>query len=164
MEISEFWHLIERSRGGCGDCEQQAESLIELLAKIKAKEIVDFRRHFTERLNEACRWDLWGVAYLINGGCSDDGFEYFRSWLIGQGRDYFEAALRNPESAADRVKPGEEAECEDLLYAAATAYEHLTGEDEMPRNAVPKPAGPAGNPWKEDDLEALYPQVAKKFA
>jgi hypothetical protein len=30
--------------------------------------------------------DQWGAAYLANGGCSDDGFDYFRGWLIGQGR------------------------------------------------------------------------------
>jgi len=26
-----------------------------------------------------------GAAYIINGGCSDDGFEYFRRWLVLQG-------------------------------------------------------------------------------
>jgi hypothetical protein len=33
---------------------------------------------------------LWAAACLINGGYSDDGFEYFRGWLIVQGRDVFE--------------------------------------------------------------------------
>ncbi len=40
---------------------------------------------------------------VVNGGCSDDGFEYFRGWLIGQGGAYFEAALKDPERAADNV-------------------------------------------------------------
>ena len=37
-------------------------------------------------MDDSYRWDLWGAAYLANGGCSDDGFDYFRGWLIGQGR------------------------------------------------------------------------------
>jgi hypothetical protein len=47
---------------------------------------VSFERHFTQRLADAYRWDLWGLAYQLNGGCSDDGFVYFRCWLLGQGR------------------------------------------------------------------------------
>jgi hypothetical protein len=164
MDITEFWQLIEQSRTASGECEEQAEHLVELLAKKKPKDIVEFGRLFTERLNEAYRWDLWGVAYLINGGCSDDGFEYFCCWLIGQGQEYFAAALSDPERAADRAVPGESAECEDLLYAAGTAYEELTREQEMPRKAAPRPAEPAGKHWREDELEGLFPQVASKFA
>ena len=36
---------------------------------------------------------LWDAAYLINGGCSDDGFDYFRGWLVDQGRETFERCL-----------------------------------------------------------------------
>ena len=62
---------------------------------------------------EAYFWGLWGVAYLVNGGCSDDGFEYFRNWLVLQDRDVFEAAVRHPDSLADVVDPDEEDyECE----------------------------------------------------
>ena len=52
-------------------------------------------------LAEAYHWDLWGAAYLINGGCSDDGFEYFRRWLVLQGRDVFQAAVSNPDTLAE---------------------------------------------------------------
>ena len=31
-------------------------------------------------------WNLWGAAYLMKGGCSDDAFDYFRGWLVAQGR------------------------------------------------------------------------------
>jgi hypothetical protein len=164
MDISEFWQVIEQSRTTAGGCEEQAEHLVELLVKKKSREIVEFGRHFSDRLNQAYRWDLWGVAYLVNGGCSDDGFEYFRSWLISQGREYFEAALQDPQSAADKAVPGEGAECEDLLYAAGTAYEELTGDEEMPRPADARPAQPAGDPWEENDLATLFPEVARKFS
>jgi hypothetical protein len=44
---------------------------------------------------------LWAAAYRINGDCSDDGFDYFRDWLITQGRDMFEAAVADPDALAD---------------------------------------------------------------
>jgi hypothetical protein len=125
--------------------------------------VIAFDRLFRERLAEAYRWDLWGVATIVNGGCSDDGFEYFRCWLIGQGRAYFEAALANPEDAADAVMPGEEAACEDLLYAAGSAYEGLTGDDAMPHEKMPARREPGGEKWEEDELETLFPQLVKKF-
>ena len=163
MDISEFWQLIEQSRDGTSECEEQAERLVELLAELEPKQVVDFDRHFTERMIEAYRWDLWAVAYIVNGGCSDDGFEYFRCWLIGQGEEYFDAALQDPENAANHVEPGEEVECEDLLYAASRAYEELTGDEEMPWEEIPRPAEPTGEPWEEDELETLYPRLAEKF-
>jgi hypothetical protein len=48
-------------------------------------------------MNRAYPWDLWGAAFVINGGCSDDGCERFRARLIMQGRDVFERALDDPE-------------------------------------------------------------------
>ena len=49
-------------------------------------ELIEFHRLFNRAMDDAYIWDLWGAAYLINGGCSDDGFAYFRSWLISRGR------------------------------------------------------------------------------
>ncbi|WP_411152717.1 DUF4240 domain-containing protein [Streptomyces sp. A30] len=47
-------------------------------------------------LADSCQNQLWATPYMINGGCSDDGFDYFRGRLIVQGRDPFEQALANP--------------------------------------------------------------------
>jgi len=161
MDIVEFWALIKKSRAA--GCEEHAENLSELLAKKPAREIVEFDRLFHARLHEAYRWDLWAVAHIVNGGCSDDGFEYFRCWLIGQGRDYFEAALLEPARAAAHAIPGEEAECEDLLYAAAGAYESVTGDDEMDYPRELGPLEPVGQRWKASELEALFPALCEKF-
>src|SRR5205823_6840092 len=42
------------------------------------------------------RHDMWAGAYLIGGGCSDDGFISFRARLIAQGRDWYKKA--SPDS------------------------------------------------------------------
>ncbi len=164
MDNNTFWQLIEKSRKRAEDCEEQAENLIALLAKMPPSDIVEFDKHFHKCLDNAYRWDLWAVAYIVHGGCSDDSFEYFRCWLIGQGQIYFEAALENAESAANNIEPGEDADGESLLYAASQAHEEATGEEEMPDYERARPAEPAGTPWDEEKVDELYPKLAKKFA
>jgi hypothetical protein len=108
------------------------------------------------------RWDLWGAAFVINGGCSDDGFDYFRGWLMFQGRDVWEAALRDPESLAEVSFDGD-AECEDALYAASKAYELVAG-GRLSSTGEHRPSEPAGAAWQETDLQTLYPKLWKRFA
>ena len=112
---------------------------------------------------EAYRWDLWAVAYIVNGGCADDGFEHFRGWLIAQGRPRFQEALENPEIVGDWAEPDENY-CEDILYAAQDAYENRTGEV-FPYDAIHthQPSETAGAPWDEEQLEALYPELYGRF-
>jgi len=162
MDVTSFWSLIKKSKRGAEDCDEQAENLAALLTKIEPQEIVDFDRHMRQRLVEAYRWDLWAVAYIINGGCSDDCFEYFRGWLIAQGKEYFEAALLNPENAAKRISAGDEVECERILYAASEAYEQKVGQ-QLPPSGITQPSEPMGQEWEEDKVEQLYPKLAKKF-
>jgi hypothetical protein len=95
------------------------------------------------------------------GGASDDAFDYFRAWLILQGESRFNRALKDPRVAVEGVTPGADLECEDLLYAAAMAYEAKAGAT-LPRT-VPHPREPAGTPWSEDDVAKLYPDLATRF-
>ncbi len=168
MDEQGFWELIERSGKKTPGTEGHAERLAKLLARRSAAEVIEFDRLFHGCLNRSYRWDLWAVAYIIHGGCSDDGFDYFRGWLIGQGREFFEGVLADPARAAERIKPGEEAECEELLYAANDAYQELTG-GELPAADYhrERPKEPLGEPWDEEDEEALrarYPELWEKYS
>lgn len=88
-----FWALIDSSRAVSG-CERQAAWLVSALRTRTEPELREFTTELRRRLAESYRWDLWAVAYVANGGASDDGFEYFRGWLITQGRRRYERALR----------------------------------------------------------------------
>ena len=77
---------------------------------------------------QSYRIELWGAAYLLNGGCSDDCFEYFRGWLITQGRAVYEAVLADPDSLAD-VDNLTDVECEQATHMTADAYRMATGFD-----------------------------------
>lgn len=161
MNEQQFWEIIRKSRRSAADCDAHAEQLRTRLQKLEPQQILTFDQHMRQRLAEAYRWDLWAVAYIVNGGCSDDAFGYFRGWLVAQGKEFFEAVLHNPEHAARRAREGE-VECEAILYAAAEAYEAKTGQT-LPDAHVDQPDEPAGTPWQEDELERLYPKLWKRF-
>ena len=101
---------------------------------------------------------------MINGGCSDDGFAYFRSWLISRGRVVYEAAVRDPDSLAAIVDPGrDDYEFEDLWGVAQRIYEERTGE-EPPGADDPGRDEPAGRRWDFDDDEQRSRKLRKLAA
>jgi Protein of unknown function (DUF4240) len=175
MDREQFWALIEAAKTSSGgDCQAQTAQLVAALRQGPVDEILDWDRIHAELRVESYRWDLWGAASLINGGCSDDGFDYFRGWLLGQGRAIWEAALADPDSLADhpqvRVhRPYQDfyvyLECEHILGVAYEAYEALTGQEFTPEvpGRHPWPGFPdLGERWNFEDtaeMRARYPRL-----
>jgi hypothetical protein len=167
MDTEEFWQIIERGREmrQNGDCRRIAAEVVRTLSRLDPEEIRAFRNVLEDRLDESYRWDLWGAADLINWGSGDDGFYYFRAWLVSQGRRTFMNAVRDPDSLADHpAMAGRDAysplECQDFLYAAHDAYKAVTGEELPLRPRSVK--GPVGEPWAFDDEGAMqqrYPRL-----
>ena len=100
MTLKEFWEHIEKTRRK--DPDAHVERLIARLAKLPPNKIIEFAHRWNELHRASYNWNLWGAAYLINGGCSDDGFDYFRDWLLLQGRKVYEGALKNPAGRTER--------------------------------------------------------------
>ncbi len=165
MDKSQFWQLIEQSRSGKDGCEDQAQKLQNSLSLLSAQEIIEYDKIWTELHFESYCWDLWAVCYIVHGGASDDSFDYFRFWLVGQGREYYEAAMKDAERAADALEPEDVAECEDIDYVARTAYKEKVGE-ELPTFDYhqARPDEPLGDNWQEEDLPTLYPALWEKFS
>ncbi|GAA3066712.1 DUF4240 domain-containing protein [Streptomyces olivoverticillatus] len=171
MDETEFWELIDSTREGAeGDAEDQADLLVERLVQLAPDDVVDFARHFEARYNRAYLWDLWGAASVLLDGASDDAFDCFRCWLIGQGREVFEGAVHDPDHLAellDDFDPEVDGDAEDLGYAADEAYEQLTGVAEVPDLGLPpQPAEPMGSPFDPEDdavLEERFPRLWERF-
>jgi Protein of unknown function (DUF4240) len=163
MDVDRFWQVVEASRLQAGsDTEARVESLGIVLSGLSAAELKSFQRHYDEQIRRSYRWDLWGAAFVMNGGCSDDGFRYFRDWLISEGRETFEKALANPESLADLDRV-ELAELESYGYVALELYgEKASGE--LDRDFSAEGAEPTGQPWKEEDVDRLFPRLAAKYS
>ena len=81
MTEAQFWAIIESSKQGSPDCASQAKRLEAILCEFTPEQIIAFDQLFLRKRLEAYRWDRWGVAHLLCGGCSNDSFEDFRRWL-----------------------------------------------------------------------------------
>jgi hypothetical protein len=161
MNEDGFWQIIEQSSDAVPNA--QNRKLRSLLDALPIAEIKAFDRIFDELIGKAYTWDLWGAAYVLDGGCSDDGFEYFRRGLTGAGREKFEAALRDPDSLANWAEP-DEVENEGIRYVVYRAYQAKTGTKDLPDHGIRFPKEPSGEAWSEDgdDLEKRFPKLWAK--
>lgn len=183
MDVDAFWELIEHIRANTHDDEHLVEGLATALLALPTDEILDFEDQLSEAKHQAYRWEVWGAAYLINGGCSDDGFHDFRAWLVAQGRDTFTRAVADPDSLAEHPAVRRMADSrrdgwlglESLHFVAEETYERRTGDheafyaaltersgrrgtDTAQHPAGEEPArhrGPAGEDWNFDDMAEM---------
>ena len=105
MSVAQFWEIIER--GGPYLVANQVthlKSIEHQLQGLPPGPVSEFDCLLWQLLNNAYTWPLWGAAWLINHGRSDDGFVYFRAWLIVQGRKVYETALLLPVDLIDVIE------------------------------------------------------------
>ena len=155
VDEAEFWAIIERAA--------TPSDLHSELGTLTEDQLLEFEHHHARYIDQAYTWDLWGAAYVINGGCSDDTFEYFRAALIGRGRDIFERALADPDSMTD-VDFDEDEEWEDWMSPTMHVIHARTGKYGFagPRESS-APAQPGGEEWDEDDLPTRFPRLTAKY-
>lgn len=168
MNIDQFWKLIEDAKKAAnGEEGEMLESLADALSEHEPEDIQAFNDHLSACMRSSYTWPLWGAAYIMNGGCSNDGFDYFRAWLIANGRATFEAAVKDPESLATATLifgEDEMYEMESFLYVPSQVYEDAT-EEELQFQPMSGDE-PAGERWEEDseDLEKRFPKLWAKFS
>ena len=166
MKIDQFWSIVDavHQKSG-GDMDKKCELLRERLVQLNTEGIRGFRSHFDACNHRAYDWSLWGAAYIIHGGCSDDSFSDFRSSLISRGRSLFERALADPDSLADVPLTEEDACYEGYAYVVTDAEKEILGDS--PQIVAPFPTAPSGEPWSEDDIAALaqrFPRLHRKYS
>ncbi len=166
MDDDAYWSLVERARveGGDDSPETVAETLVAVLSTLGPSEVVGAEEAFARISRRAYGFPLWGAAYLLNGGCGDDGFDDFRGWLVTRGRAVYQAALADPDSLADVVTVDElyDVACEDVLSAADRAHSELTGRG-LPWRAAREPLPDLGRGWDFDDAAEMrrrYPRIS----
>ena len=164
MDEDSFWKLIETSKmNSKGNYEKQQNELANELNKLEAIEILKFDNRFRTFRGHAYKWELWGAAYIMNGGCSDDCFSDFRGWLIGQGKEAYYSAMSNPETLAIQNHDMDNDDWEGLSYVPMTCYERKTG-NQMPQG-IQENIEITGEEWEEegDDLKNKYPKLWSKW-
>ena len=180
MNSKIFWQMIDEAREKAGNWEEMIEPLTDSLAKLDDTEIFLWQQIFNEYQDLSYKNKLWAAAYVINGGCSDDGFDYFRAWLTAQGKDIFMASLSDPETLANVNVLDEAAEFEEIMAAAADAYLNKLGIEsdydcfyneleKYPLTATQKTeilteikyASDIDKEWKEEDLNKWLPRLCE---
>ncbi len=158
MTEDRFWSIIAESDRG--------RNLIECLTPLSEDELFGFRYWWEYFCHLSYRQDLWAVAYVVLGGCSDDSFDYFRFWLIAQGKKVFFNALENVDSLCDVFSDLEDPEDadypiqEEFDYAVQTVMSERTGDEDAFYNAednynLPQYSDDIEFEWEEDDEESI---------
>ena len=134
MNKEKFWQTIESVNRLVpdGDHEMVQEQMHKELLRYSPQDILDWDLILREYENAAYRNDLWAACTALGAHASDDGFDYFRTWLISQGKDIYMEAMRDPDTLASNPHSGKEMSFEAFAYCAIEAYKeklHLTGKD-----------------------------------
>jgi hypothetical protein len=158
LDDDAFWSVIDQARSS-PDPEQQ---LRRILLACSPESVLEFAKAFDATMNRAYTQELWGAGYLVEGGMSDDAFEYFRVWLIMQGRTTFEQVLSHPDSLADFVDDRGFYEMEGPQYVAPQIYAAKTDGNWPDQEPEPE----LGEGWDFDDKVEMahrYPRLSAKF-
>jgi hypothetical protein len=168
MTDVEFWSLIDTSRERANGSRRRQEAILRgLLRKLTADDVAEFNVRWNNLIRKAYHWDLWGAAYVIGGGCSDDGFWDFRSWLVSRGKKVYKDALRNPESLVHLIsRTDRDRRLKNFLNPAIFVWEELTERDidECPSLGSNLGEEPVGKEWDEEDLPRMFPRLWKEFS
>jgi hypothetical protein len=158
----DFWALIDEARGSTerGAPSVEPERLRAVLTRLANDEVVAFGVEYCSQLARLQRWEIWDAGFVAADGMSDDGFHYFRSWLIGKGRDAVEQALRDPEGLVPYLDDSD-LDNELLEYVAIDILEEReAGVDPRLISEWIPDGNPEGVAVSEADLSARYPAIA----
>jgi hypothetical protein len=167
-----YWKIIDESLKNSKSQNEQEEHLISSIEKLSPEEIIGFRLRTDRFLYDTYTSEMWCAAYIINGGCGDDSFEYFRCWLNSRGKTVYYNAKLNPDSLISEL--GEETEdydFESFWYVALTAFENKTGKELYDYIANSFKYGESTYPsikfnWNQkndESLKAICPKLFTKF-
>jgi hypothetical protein len=172
MRTDDFWAVIARATADRpASPADVAKRAAADLATRDPEEIVAWGRHLDKVMVASGTEDLWAAAYLINGGCSDEGFDNFRGWLIAHGREAVARSVKSPDSLAEMpavraaAESGAVFEAGEVLTVAAEAYAQATGS-EMPAGEQPVTRPDAGDLWdfdNEEEMQRRLPKLSELF-
>lgn len=171
MDGDAFWTLVDASRADLDRTDPEAavghqlDALRELLAPLPDAELLAFQQRLHDSTARANDWRLWAAGYLAAGGMSDDSFDYFRLWLVLQGRTAFELLLDVPDALAELAWDDDGAAfdaAEELSYLVAGLLEDRGSDPGDALVAATATGDPDGRPFQERDDDwfiAAFPRL-----
>jgi hypothetical protein len=130
LEEDLYWTIIDNSLKNTSNQDDQEHYLIKEIGNLTPKQMVGFRLRTDKLLHDTYNSELWCAGYIMNGGCSDDGFEYFRNWIISRGKETYYSAKQNPDNLIKEVNEHSDIyDFESFWYVALEAFKGKTGKD-----------------------------------
>ena len=171
LNEEQYWTMIDHSLKMTQDQDQQAQFLISEIKKLSPHEMIGFTLRTHHLLNEMYNSEMWCAGYIMNKGCSDDGFENFRCWIISRGKEMYYQTKANPDYLVNEVvEDREEYEFELFGFVADEAFEEITGEyllDFVDNGENSGEAEAVFTPivfnWKSNDPESMRKICPKLF-
>lgn len=163
-----FWNIVDSSVKNAKNQDAQERFLVKEIEKLTPKQMIGFRLRTDKLLYDTYNSKMWCAGYIMNGGCSDDGFEYFRNWIISRGKDTYYKAKENPDSLISEFLEGEDYDYESFWYVALTAFENKTGKDLYDYISDDFKTNEGNYPnfeftWKEEEPETMKVICPKLF-
>lgn len=168
-----YWNIVSTSLKKSNNEYEQEAILIKEISKLSPKEMIGFRLRTDKLLYDTYNSDMWCAGYILNGGCSDDGFEYFRNWVISRGKEIYYQAKETPDSLIYEVSENkDEFEFESFWYVALEAFKKRTGKnlyDFIDYDTFKTREGnypPFEFTWREEkpeSMQAICPKLFGKF-
>ncbi|UTX49867.1 DUF4240 domain-containing protein [Chryseobacterium sp. MA9] len=191
-----FWEAIEKSNKykkahwSEYDIDEHLENLTAYLAKFRKERLILFEKTLQEKLSELYTAEIAELSfilegdfrtengtYIFDGFLSDDGFIYFRCWLLLKGKEFFEDITKDIQSFVSGKYSFNIGDCwgEGLLYVSDEAYsENHDNDDESEIRDTVHELYPdnlydsidrqmSRVPKKGTDLQKMYPKLVKEI-
>jgi hypothetical protein len=132
MDENYYWKTVDASIKYSNDQNQQLSFLMTELKQMPLDDIVGFMMRMNQIQQDLYTSQLCCACFLLNKGyCSVDGFEYFISWIISNGKDTYDKARNIADSLACKINPKTEFYYfEEFGYAPSYAFTNKTsGKD-----------------------------------
>lgn len=130
LDEESYWKIIENSLKETTTQEDQELFITSTLEKLSPKEMIGFRLRTDKLMFDSYTSNLWCANYIVSNGAVDDGFDYFRCWLISRGKDAYYKTQGNPDYLVNLV--GNEPhtyDFEGFWYVANNAFKNLTNKE-----------------------------------
>ncbi|MDN3692347.1 DUF4240 domain-containing protein [Chryseobacterium tructae] len=191
-----FWEAIEKSNKYKNahwseyDVDEHLENLTTYLSKFGKERLILFERTLQEKLSELYTAEIAELSiilesdfkaengnYIFDGYLSDDGFIYFRCWLLLKGREFFEDIKKDIQAFVSGKYSFNIGDCwaEGLLYVSDEAYsENHDNEDESEIRDTVDELYPENHydsmdrkmnrePKNGVELQKMYPKLVKEI-
>jgi hypothetical protein len=179
---SEFWAIIELSKNvqeSDFDSFDQGEAFIENITQSLTSwdddDIIRFELALEAKamcLDHYQILHLYKILDIAFGGMSDDGFHYFKHWIIYMGENFFNTALQNIDQLKFTHRSFVAPDFETLLDVASQAWEIKHGEvdsffqildSKRSHETIPLSQDLKGIAVKRKDYKKHYPNLMKQF-